>query len=297
MRLPALLAGLAIALATVGAHAETTAATTDTLSAETGADASAGSEAESRRPLPLRVSRATVASGRMMIEGRTQKPRSRVRILGTKFHTISDDKGRFAFNLGWLPPKCKVTLRSRTAVADTLISECGPKGTPGERGAAGKQGPAGAQGPAGEPGPTGETGAKGAAGAQGPAGATGAQGPTGATGPQGAIGATGPQGPQGVQGPQGTPGNVVLTANIAADGSLNGGIGAIAATNPSTGNYQVQFNRNITACFYGGVEITLLPGAMSIAPETGDPTVIDVVTHNVLGNPRDVPFHLLVICD
>lgn len=288
MRLPIIVLGLAVSFAGLAAHAEENAAVTASLEGAAEADAAAVDADAQRRPLPLRVSRAAITSGRLLIQGRTQKPRSQVRILGTKFRTTSDDKGRFAFNLKWLPPKCKITLRSRSAVADTLISECGPKGTPGERGATGKQGATGPQGPAGEAGP------QGPEGPTGPRGATGAQGPAGATGPQGATGATGPQGPQG---PQGTPGNVVLTANVAANGTLNGGIGALAATNTSTGNYQVQFNRNITACFYGGLEIALLPGAMSIAPEAGDPTVIDVVTHNVLGNARNVPFHLLVICD
>ena len=56
----------------------------------------------------------------------------------------------------------------------------------------------------------------------------------------------------------------------------------------ATGTDEGTFDRTAAARFYGGIEITLLPAAVSIGPEPDDPTVVDGVAR--AGAPATVRF-------
>lgn len=100
-------------------------------------------------------------------------------------------------------------------------------------------------------------------GAAGPAGRAGARGATGAPGPQG------PQGAQGAQGPQG-PGAPVAYAVVDEDGTLratqSSGVLAARRANGGTspGQFEVDFNRNVTGCAF-----TLTPVSTISSTVTG----------------------------
>jgi hypothetical protein len=126
----------------------------------------------------ITLTRAEIAEGRLLIEGTTAAPKTKV--------TIDDDasvrskaNGSFRFSLVRLPEDCIVEIGTAEGVDQAVVGNCGPKGDDGRRG---PQGAAGA------------TGAVGSAGPAGPQGVPGAQGPQGPVGPQG------PAGPQGLPG-------------------------------------------------------------------------------------------------
>jgi hypothetical protein len=74
-----------------------------------------------------------------------------------------------------------------------------------------------------------------------PAGARGPVGPPGTPGAPGSRGPTGPQGPAGASGSS-------LWAVINPTGTLARGSGVVSVAHVATGNYRVQFNKNISAC-------------------------------------------------
>jgi hypothetical protein len=129
-------------------------------------------------------------------------------------------------------------------------------------GPAGSQGPAGPQGPAGAKGDKGDPGQAGAAGAPGAKGDAGIQGPTGPTGPKGDkgdrgdVGRPGQQGLKGDPGPQG-PATPQYFARLDADGTVLASSDTVLH-NPSytgkftfagsVGEYQVQFDRDVSDC-------------------------------------------------
>ena len=151
-------------------------------------------------------------------------------------------------------------------------SVTGPTGATGATGPTGPTGPQGADssvtgptGPAGSTGPTGPTGATGGTGPTGPTGATGSTGPTGPTGATGSTGPTGPTGPQ----PSGA---LLNTANDTITGA------GFAATPINDGT---KSSGTFTPTMLGGnIRRAVNGGAHTLAPPTGDGTMIIQYTNN-----------------
>jgi hypothetical protein len=139
----------------------------------------------SARAAGLTLTTVRLSSGRLLINGTTASPGVRVRILGPGLQTTSNAQRRFAFDVAFRPPNCRVTLATSGGTLEALIGECGPRGLAG---AAGDRGNAG---PRGDPGERGPTGFKGATGAQGDKGPTGRRGPRGVEGAPGEAGLSG----------------------------------------------------------------------------------------------------------
>lgn len=104
-------------------------------------------------------------------------------------------------------------------------------------------------------------------------------------------------------------GEVYLSAVVRSNGSLVRGRGVLSATRITTGNYHVDFDRNVSQCaFLAGV--SLPDGYVSISNEV--PTVLKAgASNSVVGRvlvtasgqsstgsvvSRDKDFHLLVLC-
>jgi hypothetical protein len=124
-------------------------------------------------------------------------------------------------------------------------------------------------------------------------------GPKGATG---ATGASGPQGPQGIQGVKGDKGETgaaatSLLAHVAGNGSLIIGSSVTNAELLGTGIYEVDFNRDVSACYY---QATLAeeeePGFVIVEPRGGEPDGVFIETSDSGGIVSNQPFYLTVIC-
>jgi hypothetical protein len=95
----------------------------------------------------------------------------------------------------------------------------------------------------------------------------------------------------------------VLDAVVNADGSLARGIGATGSHSLSagSGDYEVDFNRDVTGCAYvatlgnatGG---TAPNGFITDAARAGVPSGVFVKTSNTAGSPADIQFHLILAC-
>ena len=103
----------------------------------------------------LKITRASIEKGKLVVEGVTKKPREQV-TLDRRFHTRSDQNGRFRFSITYLPADCMVDIRRRAIGRRAVVANCGPRGKAGPRG---PRGAIGRQGERGEPGPAGEPGA------------------------------------------------------------------------------------------------------------------------------------------
>lgn len=151
-------------------------------------------------------------------------------------------------------------------------------------------------GPAGSTGNTGPAGAAGSQGIRGPQGPQGIQGVNGTNGTNGTNGATGPQGPQGPPGES-------LWAVVKANGSLAHGSGAVAAIQIFQGEYEVDFDQNVSQCsFSASIGLarssgSALPGSVTVAGRDGNPYGVYVETYSLpSGIPTNQPFHLSVDC-
>jgi hypothetical protein len=121
------------------------------------------------------------------------------------------------------------------------------------------------------------------------------------TGPAGPKGATGPQG---VPGPQGTPGQkgdpgvsaTALWAEVNGAGAVVKGSGVTGA-HTAGGGYEVDFNRDVTACTYQATSAEY-PAAIILAePRVGSPDGVFVAMEKVYEGPA-IPgvFFLAVFC-
>jgi hypothetical protein len=145
-------------------------------------------------------------------------------------------------------------------------------------------------------------------------------GATGSIGTSGATGKEGPQGKEGKTGPEGKTGAPATTlfARVKSDGTLQKGSGAVSATEKSEGEYEVVFDRNVSACAYEATlgsaavsskntELELEgPGEIRVEPFHENPNAVFVETVNAAEEgeggafipPIVAPksFHLAVLC-
>ena len=103
--------------------------------------------------------------------------------------------------------------------------------------------------------------------------------------------------------PDGKLGMALLSAVVAADGTLTTGAGATGVNHAGIGVYFIGFNRDLTGCTLsatvgepagpGGGNVI---GVTSVAGQGGDGTGVFVQTLDPPGTNVDRPFHLLVFC-
>jgi hypothetical protein len=96
---------------------------------------------------------------------------------------------------------------------------------------------------------------------------------------------------------------IVLDAVVNADGSLARGQGATGSFSLSagSGDYEVDFNRDVTGCAYvatlGNATAGTAPnGFITDAARNGNPDAVFVKTSDTAGNPADIQFHLVIAC-
>jgi hypothetical protein len=90
-------------------------------------------------------------------------------------------------------------------------------------------------------------------------------------------------------------------AVVAADGTLTRKNGAAAVTKLGSGDYEVAFGRDVSACAYnatlGSIDATDPPaGEVGVAQRGGNAKAVRVVTRDSAGAAADRPFHLTVNC-
>jgi len=258
----------------------------------------------------LTISRSDIVAGRLRVDGLAAAPSVVVQIDGTAFQTTANAQRKFAFNLDFRTPDCRLTLRTPTGTLDVLIGSCGPQGLNPRgvwRGA-----------PTYVPNDIVTLGgttfrslttnrnqrppnathwelfvARGQIGPVGAAGPAGPRGQIGATGPQGLAG---PQGPQGPQGPAGaSAGGVLMAATVGASGSLDNGRGAVSVLRSQVGVYYITFDRNIAFCFP-----VVTPEQVSHRRFWGtgywNETTLVVVMRDQNGSYVDNAFSMVVFC-
>jgi hypothetical protein len=192
----------------------------------------------------------------------------------------------------------------------------GPAGAAGPRGADGARGP---QGPAGKDGADGQPGAEGAQGSRGERGAEGSPGAAGAEGSRGSTGSTGPQGDRGPQGDQGLPGEAgsqgeqgsqgepgspgagdPMWASIDAEGGLRSGHRVESVASPSTGIYEIVFERAIEGCALTATPHGSEPAMASIEVDRREERRATVYTFGMDAKdgagPRSIALDISALC-
>jgi hypothetical protein len=111
----------------------------------------------------------------------------------------------------------------------------------------------------------------------------------------------GAQGPPGPPGPVGPPGALITAAVDATGGVRSNIVGAGASHGPGTGLYDVDFNRDLRAC-YAVASLSRPSDGVAGGANAGEVVVsteregVIVRTRNSSGAPADLPFHLIVVC-
>jgi hypothetical protein len=133
------------------------------------------------------------------------------------------------------------------------------------------------------------------------------KGKTGATGATGANGTPGPQGKEGKEGKEGPPATA-LWARVGPDGTLRKGRGAVSSKELGKGEYEVVFDRNVSACAYEATvgSASVSPentefdgkgaGGIRVAPRFLATNAVSVVTSSPAGTAAENAFHLAVFC-
>jgi hypothetical protein len=116
----------------------------------------------------------------------------------------------------------------------------------------------------------------------------------GKRGPAGPPGATGAAGTPGAKGDQGDPATR-LWAVINVSGTTGRGSGVTGSAKLATGQYEVVFNRDVTACSYQATMSTV-QGEALVQPRTSVPNGVFVGTFTSAGASADRAFHLAVFC-
>jgi hypothetical protein len=143
---------------------------------------------------------------------------------------------------------------------------------------------------------TGQTGPQGPAGPKGDPGAVGERGPAGPAGARGPAGPKGDPGLKGDPGPKGDPagGAALRYAIVQGTGSLQYNQGATSVAHPSTGVYDVTFDRGVQGC-------APVPSPLSTADRSAtwvlaSTTSVRVTIRTGAGALTDSVFSLLLAC-
>lgn len=93
----------------------------------------------------------------------------------------------------------------------------------------------------------------------------------------------------------GTLGVALLAALVQSDGSLLSGSGATGATRLGTGTYEVDFNRDVTGCYYTATPFNA-GFSIETEPRSGNPNGVFVSIQFRDGTAADQQFYLIVYC-
>ncbi len=94
----------------------------------------------------------------------------------------------------------------------------------------------------------------------------------------------------------------LLSAVVAADGTLVRGVNAVSASNTFVGNYSVIFNRDVTSCTFvatpgqTGNSGSVTGRIASVSGLSGNTSGVFLRTEDLTPNNTNVSFHLLVFC-
>lgn len=92
------------------------------------------------------------------------------------------------------------------------------------------------------------------------------------------------------------------SAVVDPDGTLNRGLNAVSATHLATGQYEVAFGSNVSACGYtaaiglSGTAGSSAFGTVNVAKRGGNKKAIFVQTFDADNNLADLGFHVIVQC-
>ena len=122
----------------------------------------------------------------------------------------------------------------------------------------------------------------------------------GRTGATGAAGAAGPQGPKGDTGPAGVSATA-LWAVANGSGTIVRSSGTTGSKHLTTGEYEVDFNRDVTGCAYTATigdpaHGTPVTGFIGVAAREGEASGVYVETHNSAATLTNIAFQLAVFC-
>ncbi|HMN71704.1 MAG TPA: hypothetical protein PKA55_07525 [Rhodoblastus sp.] len=93
-------------------------------------------------------------------------------------------------------------------------------------------------------------------------------------------------------------GMAILAAQVSAAATINFGAGATGASKVAgrTGTYEVDFNRDVSQCFYS---VSVFNGevvATGVEPRSGNANGVFLLTETLSGGATDAPFYLTVFC-
>ncbi len=93
-------------------------------------------------------------------------------------------------------------------------------------------------------------------------------------------------------------GMAILGAQVSATGLVNLGAGATGASQLSgfTGNYEVDFNRDVSKCFYSASAFNSGFVATALEPRSGNVNGVFLIMQSLSGTPTNSPFYLTVYC-
>ncbi len=81
------------------------------------------------------VTIAAIAAGRLYVVGTTERPHTSVS-LDSRFTTVSDDAGKFQYELIYHPARCIVAAEIEGKTYEAVVSNCGQQGPAGPSGGA-----------------------------------------------------------------------------------------------------------------------------------------------------------------
>jgi hypothetical protein len=122
---------------------------------------------------------------------------------------------------------------------------------------------------------------------------TGPAGPTGATGPIGPAGTKGEKGDRGDKGETGAPATS-LWAVVSAGAKVLHGKGVTEVKSISTGEYEVVFNQDVSACAYSVTPFTV--AVFEAEPRAGNANGVFVAIQNTAEALVNTQFYLSVFC-
>jgi hypothetical protein len=122
------------------------------------------------------------------------------------------------------------------------------------------------------------------------------EGKRGPAGPPGAAGAAGQPGTPGAKGDKGEPATRQWAViNVSGTTGRGSGVTGSAKLSGPAGQYEVVFNRDVTACSYQAT-MSITQGEAVVQPRTGVPNGVFVGTYTSAGAAADRAFHLAVFC-
>jgi hypothetical protein len=93
-----------------------------------------------------------------------------------------------------------------------------------------------------------------------------------------------------------TLGMALLAAYVNSDGTLARGAGATGATEIATGFYEVDFNRDVSACFYSATSDESSPRFVVAQPMAGNVNGVFMQFQDPNGDSQETAFYLMVFC-